>query len=264
MPEQFHVPGPALNRMITELRENMEKMKSVEQMQFVRELVAGLAHEIINPITGIKGALEIFYRELDLSAGDKAVFEEMLHQVKKLDVLTKNFLGNIRPPSLQSIPTNIHEVIHYALDLITRYDLHRNARNVTVVKEFDDSIPLMQADPVQLQQVFLNLTLSAMDAMPEGGTLTFRTAHLGDAAEIRVSDTGRGLVKELANKIFQPFFTTETRGFGVGLSVSKRVIEQHGGEIIAESGDAGTVFRITFPLSAAAFPDVVNHTESVI
>lgn len=264
MSEQFHVPRPAFNRMIEELKENVEKMKSAEQMQFVRELAAELAHEIINPITGIKGALEIFYRELDLSAGDKAVFEEMLHQIKKLDVLTKSFLGNVRPPSPQPIPTSIHEVIHNALDLVTRYDLHRNLRNVSVVREFDESIPLVNADPMQLQQVFLNLTLNALDAMPEGGTLTFKTAHLGDVAEILVSDTGRGLEREMTNKIFQPFFATETRGFGVGLSVSKRLIEQHGGEITAETGEAGTVFRITFPLAPEAVPAGVKHARSAI
>lgn len=249
MPEKFPMPEPAFNRMMSELKENVEKMRSAEQMQFVRELAAGLAHEIINPLTGIKGALEIFYRELNLSAEDRAVFEEMLHQIRKLDVLTKSFLEYARPPSPQFIPTSIHDVIHNALVLVARYDLHKNIRNVSVVREFDEAIPLINADPLQLQQVFLNLTLNALDAMGGGGTLRFKTAHLSDFVEIKVSDTGQGLGKEITNKIFQPFFTTEIRGFGVGLSVSKRLIEQHGGEITAESNETGTVFRITLPFA---------------
>ncbi len=251
--------GLIFNGMNPETDKNAEKMKSAEQLQFVQELAAGLAHELVNPITGIKGALEIFYRELDLSAGDRAVFEEMLHQIRKLDVLARSFFEYARPPSPQFIPTSIHDVIHNALALITRYELHKNIRNVSVVREFDESVPLIHADPTQLQQVFLNLSLNALEAMSEGGTLRFETARLSGFVEIRVSDTGQGLGKELTNKIFQPFFTTEKRGFGLGLSVSKRLIEQHGGEITAESGDSGTVFRIALPLTREPCPVGLNH-----
>jgi signal transduction histidine kinase len=249
MSEKFPAPGAAFDRTMAEFKEHAENMKSTEQMQFVREIAAGLAREIVDPITGIKGALEVFYRELNLSVEDKVVFQEMLHQIRKLDALTRNFLDYARPPSLQLIPTSINEVIHNTLVLVKRYDLHKNIRNVSVETEFDESIPLMNADPMQLQQVFLNLILNALDAMGEGGTLRFETAHIGSFVEIRVSDTGRGLGKDISSKIFQPFFTTETRGFGVGLSLSKRLIEQHGGDITAESSDSGTVFRITLPLA---------------
>ncbi len=233
-------------------------------MQLIRELAAGLAHEIIDPITGIKGALEIFYRELNLSAEDRAVFEEMLHQIRKLDVLTKNFLEYARPPSPQFIPTSIHDVIQDALALVTRYDPHRNVRNVSVVREFDETVPLINADPMQLQQVILSLILYALDAMGEGGTLRLETSRFSDCVEIRVSHTGHGLGKEIANKMFQPFFTTETRGFGVGLSVSKKFIEQQGGKIAVESGEAGTVFSILFPLAGETSPAGLNDSSSAI
>ncbi len=250
--------------MLSELRKNAEKMKSAEQMQFIRELAAGLAHEIINPITGIKGALEIFYRELNLSAEDRAVFEEMLHQIRKLDVLTKSFLEYARPPSPQFIPTSIHDVIHNALALVIRYDLHRNIGNVSVVREFDEAIPLVNADPMQLQQVILNLILYALDTMGEGGTLRFKTSHFRDSVEILVSHTGWGLRKEMTNKMFQPFFTTETRGFGVGLSVSKKLIEQQGGDITVESDEGGTVFRISFPVAGEVSQAGLNDSSSAI
>lgn len=252
--------GQVLNAMIAQLNGNGERMKSAEQVQFIRELAAGLAHEIVNPITGIKGALEIFYRELNLSEENRVVFEEMLYQIRKLDVLTKGFLEYARPPSPQFVPTNIHDVIHDSLALVISCGLHKNIHNVSVVKDFEENLPLIHADPGQLQQVFVNLTLNALDAMSEGGVLKFETARQSDFAAIKVSDTGQGLGTEIADKIFQPFFTTETRGFGIGLSISKRLIEQHKGGITAESGEMGTVFRITLPLAGDACRGASNRT----
>ena len=251
--------GPPLSGRGMKFGEGPESMRSAE-LQFVRELAAGLAREVVNPITGIKGALEVFYRDLNLSEEDRAVFEEMLLQIRKLNALTRSFLEYALPPSPQFTLTNIHDIIHDSLALVRRHGLRQNLDNVSVVREFDEALPLMYADPLQLQQVFVNLILNALDAMSEGGTMRFETARRGDFAEIRVSDTGLGLGSDMTDKIFQPFFTTGTRGFGVGLSVSKRLIEQHGGEIAAESNATGTVFRVTIPLAREACPDGPNRT----
>jgi signal transduction histidine kinase len=120
-----------------------------------------------------------------------------------------------------------------------------------VLKEYEQHLPRIMADPMQLQQVFMNLILNAVEAMPGGGTLTLKTSlekssHL---LQIMISDTGKGIEDEEKGKIFQPFFTTKSKGTGLGLAITKRLIEQHGGDIVAEKNNpTGTIFRITFPL----------------
>lgn len=247
-----------------EVQFGASNVKNNGQAEITWDVAIGLAHVIRNPLTGIKGALEIFYREREFSVDDRAVFEEMLRQVRKLDVITRNFLEYARPPLPRFARTNIHDVIHSALAFITRYDLHKSIRSVSVVREFDESIPVINADPMQLQQVFMHLIITALDAMGEDGTLKFRTARLNELVEIQVSDTGRGLGEEITNRVFQPFFTTETREFGVGLSISKRLIEQHGGEIAAEGDETGNVFRITLPVEREASSSGLNHSLSAI
>lgn len=247
MPRELSIIAASLNRMASELKENIEKMKMAEQMQIIGEVAAGLAHEIKNPLAGIKGAIEVFLKELNLTNEDRAVFEEILFQVKKLDVMTRSFLEYARPPSPQFVPSNVNDIINNTISFITKHNLHKNIPKVEVIKELDEFMPVINADPMQMQQVFLNLIINAMDAMPGGGKLRFKTAHNNSSVEIEVSDTGYGLDSETINKIFQPFFTTKTRGLGIGLSISKRLIEQHGGGITVESGKTGTIFKITLP-----------------
>ena len=247
MPGELSVVAGSLNNMAAELKTNIEEIKKAEQTQVMGEVAAGLAHEIKNPLAGIKGALEIFLRELRLSDEETRIFEEMLFQIKKLDVMTKSFIEYARPPSPQFVPSSINEIINNALSFMTKHNLHRNIGNVEIVKELDESPCAINADPMLLQQVFLNLAFNALDAMPDGGILKFRTSNESSFVTAEVSDTGHGLDPETIKKIFQPFFTTKTRGLGIGLSISKRLIEQHGGEITAFSSESGTTFRIKFP-----------------
>lgn len=224
-------------------------MKSEEhKRQFIGEIATGLAHEMSDPLTGIKGALEVFLGERDLSAEDRAVVEEMLIQVKKLNAMTKSFLEYAQLPSPQMVPSNITDIINTMLSFLLKHNLHANIKKVKITKELDGSVPIINADPAQLYQVILNLTINALDSMAEGGILRFRTSHDNKYVEIEVSHTGNRLDNETMSRIFQPFFITRTTGFGVGLSVSKRLIEQHGGELTVDSGEKETIFMITLPI----------------
>lgn len=249
MSREFSKVSASFNRMASELKENIVDAKKTEQLKIMGEVAAGLAHEIKNPLTGIKGALEVFTRELNLSPDDRAVFEEMLFQIKKLDVITKSFLEYARPPAPQFAPANINEIVNATVSFISRHNLHKNVEKVEIVRDLDESLPVISGDPVQLQQVFLNLAVNALDAMVEGGVLKFTTGQQNGAVVAEVSDTGHGLDDETMQKIFQPFFTTKTRGLGIGLSISKRIVEQHKGEIQVKTGELGTVFRITLPIA---------------
>ena len=122
------------------------------------------------------------------------------------------------------------------------------------MKRFDPHLPLIMADPMEMQQVFLNLLINAVQAMPAGGTLTVRTFENPSAKEIQIEivDTGKGINDEIREKIFQPFFTTKNKGTGLGLAISKQFIEMHGGTISAEDNpEGGTIFRIILPCTQA-------------
>ncbi|MEK7242759.1 MAG: ATP-binding protein, partial [Thermodesulfobacteriota bacterium] len=122
-----------------------------------------------------------------------------------------------------------------------------------LIRELDETLPEIVGDPQQLQQVFLNLLLNAADAVPEGGTITVRTVHDKQAKTVAVvlRDTGKEIPTELMEKIFQPFFTTKGKGTGLGLAVSKRIVEEHGGTIEAANNVSGGVaFTVTLPVKA--------------
>lgn len=249
LPGEFSTLARSFNRMAEELNRYIEVSRNMEQTQMMAEVAAGLAHEIKNPLTGIKGTLELFGREMSLSDEDRAVFEESLFQIKKLDVLTRSFLEYARPPSPQCIKACINEVINTAISFLTRHKLHKNIHKVSIVRDLDGSLPDIKIDPLQMQQVFINLAINALDAMPEGGILSFKTFHTDSSVIADVSDTGHGLDEEIKDKIFQPFYTTKTRGLGIGLSISKRFVELHGGKIsVLESNEKGTTFRVILPI----------------
>ncbi len=230
----------------------MERSKTAEQAQFIKDITAGLAHEIRNPIAGIKGALEVFHRELDLSGEDRAVFEEMLFQVRKLDFMVRSFLEYARPPEPRNVPSNINSVIRDSLALLSRYELHRNIRKVSIREDFSDPAPLVNADSRQLQHVFLNLTLNALDTMKEGGTLLYKTAVDKDSVRVEVSDAGLGINRETVDTMPRQFLADQSLRRGANLVVSRLLIERHGGQITVDSGEKGTVFRLNLPLSNAA------------
>ncbi len=247
MPKELLLLAKSFNKMSSQLKENLEKIKKTEQMELMREIAAGLAHEIKNPLAGIRGAIEVFMHELNLSREERTVFEEMLFQVKKLDIMTKSFLEYARPPSPQIVSTDINDIIHNTVFFVSKQNLHKNLQKVCVVENLDHSMSALPVDPVQVQQVILNLMFNALDAMPEGGKLTFTTSHDNGVATVAVSDTGHGMDEETVNKIFKPFFTTKTKGVGIGLSISKKLIEQHNGQISVSSNGSGTTFSITLP-----------------
>ena len=131
---------------------------------------------------------------------------------------------------------------------------------ISASKAFDKALPEVQADPMQMQQVFLNLLINAIEAMPDGGTLGMKTCYdtKPNFVQIMISDTGPGINKDIIDNIFQPFFTTKRKGTGLGLAITRRLIEQNGGHIGVESHSGqGTVFTISLDLNNAAKETIV-------
>jgi two-component system sensor histidine kinase AtoS len=232
----------------------MQKMHRTEQMVVVGELAAGLAHEIKNPMAGIKVAMGVLSEEPYISTEDKAVLRKVVDQVTQLEGLMKNFLNFAKPrePRLEAV--NVNQVLNTTLAFHLKHQGVGSGGfgKIEIVKEFGE-LPPTQADPTQLQQVFLNLFLNALHAMPRGGELGVRTCleEDGQAIRIEVSDTGSGIREDLIKKIFQPFFTTKPKGTGLGLAISRQMIERHDGAIaVANRPGGGVRFTIRLPVKA--------------
>ncbi|RJQ51546.1 MAG: sensor histidine kinase [Nitrospiraceae bacterium] len=252
--DEFGEVAASFNEMAGSLKEQIQNMQRTEQLKVCGEIATGLAHEIKNPLAGIKVSMEVLSEDSSLSKEDRKVLLQVVGEVRRIEALLKGLLNFAKPPVPQFTPSNINNIIEICMAFsikLPSVSFGGGPKAVAVVKNFDEGIPIIMADQMQLQQVFLNLLLNAVDAMPGGGTLTIGTSRRleGKAIGIEIADTGKGIGREALNKIFQPFFTTKSKGTGMGLAITRRIIEEHGGVISVESEKGkGTVFRIVLPV----------------
>lgn len=221
-------------------------------------VAAGLAHEIKNPLGGIKGAAQLLAEELD-GRGNAARFTSLItREVDRVSALLEQLLELTRPPRLRLASVNVHRILNEVMTL----ERAAGDSALTVRLIFDPSLPEVMGDEAKLHQVFLNLVKNAIEAMGRSGTLTIATRietdfHVRHAARDRgqflsvdIEDTGPGIAPEDCERIFTPFFTTKTSGTGLGLAVSERLVAQHGGTIAVESElGRGTRVRVRLPVA---------------
>jgi len=252
--DEFGEVAASFNEMAGSLKEQMRKMQRTEQMVLVGELAAGLAHEIKNPMAGIKVAMSVLSEEAYISPEDKEVLRKVVGEITQLEGLMKSFLDFAKPQKPRLELVNVNQMLNTTLTFHLKHQAVAagGSGKINIVKEFGE-LPETLADPTQLQRVFLNLFLNALQAMPRGGELGVRTCLEEDGKTIRieVSDTGSGIREDLINKLFQPFFTTKPKGTGLGLAISRQMIEQHGGAIaVANRTGGGVLFTIRLPVKA--------------
>ncbi|MEK7374748.1 MAG: ATP-binding protein, partial [Thermodesulfobacteriota bacterium] len=254
--DEFGEVAASFNEMAASLKKQMQEMQRTEQLRVCGEMAAGLAHEIRNPLAGIKVSIEVLLSELNIEERDRDVLAKIIEQIRHIELLMKNLLNYARPVAAQPAIVNVNKILEK-----TAYFIEKHPSFVSgdprkqIIKELDDNLPEIVGDPQQLQQVFLNLLLNAADAIPEGGKITIKTSHdkEGKTIAIKVQDTGKGIPAELKERIFQPFFTTKGKGkgTGLGLAVSKRIVEEHGGSIdVARNEAGGASFKIVLPVKA--------------
>jgi two-component system, NtrC family, nitrogen regulation sensor histidine kinase GlnL len=223
-------------------------------------VAAGLAHEIKNPLGGIKGAAQLLAEELADSDTGKRFTALITREVDRVSGLLEQLLELTRPPRLRLAGVNVHRVLNEVLML------QRAAGDaaLTVRLVFDPSLPEIWADEAQLHQVFLNLVKNALEAMGRAGTLTITTRivtdfHLRHAARdrgqflsVEIEDTGPGIAPEDCERVFTPFFTTKSNGTGLGLAVTEHLVAQHGGTIGVESElGRGTRIKVRLPVTGS-------------
>ena len=246
----------AIDREITERKRAEEALQRAEQIRTSAELATGMAHEIKNPLAGIKLSIEMLLEEEQLSDDNKTVIRKVIDEIKRIEQLMKGLLNFARPPKPHLANTDVQEVLEAVAGLVPhdRPSLREGAGSVHLVKVFEQRLPAILADPMQLKQVFMNLLLNAVDAMPGGGTITVKTSldPISGDILIDISDTGAGIDASVLPEIFKPFYTTKPKGTGLGLAISKRLIEEHGGTIHFENNkERGATVRISLPARAS-------------
>jgi signal transduction histidine kinase len=236
----------------------------MDRMASLGVLASGIAHEIRNPLAGIKAMAQTLQEELQEDKGRVEYVERIVRQVNRLDELLKSFFSYAKPQRPNPIRCKIPDIVHEVLPLFRR----KIKENNIVVKEiYSRDLKEIFVDFHQIEQVFFNLIINAIDAMSKGGTLTIR-ARLPEETqlmidrrqripklfsdvynEITISDTGIGMDNDTLNNMYNPFFTTKSYGTGLGLSIVYQIILEHGGQITVESElGRGTVFRILLPV----------------
>lgn len=233
-------------RDMTEIKEMEARLLERERLAAVGELAARVAHEVRNPLAGIRGGCEILLEGHPAGDAKREIGEETLRQVDRLSRTVQDLLLFARPRAIEPAPTDVHEVLEHALRAL-RED--PRARAVRLERAYDRSLPLLSLDPQQMEQVFVNILLNAFQAMDFRGTVRIATRSDGCAAEVCVRDTGPGIPSEVVDKLFKPFFTTRAQGTGLGLSIVRSIVEAHGGTVRADSPPGGGAeFTVRLPL----------------
>lgn len=237
-------------RDISDLLRAEEEQQRVNQMVVVGQMAAGIAHEIKNPLAGVKVSLDVLAEELQLQQEDKELFARIINEVNRMERLLKSLLNYARPPLPHFDLVDMNRLIENCLNNVKVVANTREDTGIHFKTDFAVDLPQTEADSSQIQQVLLNIYLNACDAIETEGTITTITRLFDqDSIWIEICDTGKGMSKQSLVKIFNPFFTTKTKGTGLGLSISKRLIEQHGGQMEVHSNEGiGTSFIIKLPL----------------
>ena len=231
---------------ITELKKTEERLILAERLSSLGELTAGVAHELRNPLAGLKINTQILSRKKDLPEMEKKLLNSTQEGIEKIQKLVDDMLHFARPKASHFKEEEINEVVEKSLAIL---QTKLKKGNISSIFEQGRDLPRVRIDIHQIQQVLINLMLNALQSMEKGGTLTVRTfLKNGDGVAIELRDTGIGIPKSHLKKIFDPFFTTKSEGTGLGLSISAKILENHGAtiDVVSEEGK-GSAFTIFFP-----------------
>lgn len=232
-----------------ELRETQAHLIRTEKLAATGRLAASVAHEINNPLEGIKNYLGLLKKKMAQDDPLREYVEQIEHGFNRIKDIVWRLLQFHRTDMEAMEPVDVNGIIESVLQICQK-DLALG--KVGVAKKLGRGLPRTIALEGQLEQVFMNLILNAKDAMPQGGELRLETRAKGEFIEIEVTDTGRGMSKEEMDHLFEPFYSTKKEGTGLGLWVSYQIIQNHGGEIAIKSKvGQGTSVIITLPLAGA-------------
>jgi signal transduction histidine kinase len=235
-----------------ELREAHEELVRNERLALIGQLAGGVGHELRNPLGAMGNA--VYYLRMRLAGNEDpkvlkhlGILEREGRRANKIITDLLDF-SRVKPPS--RVPAQLNAIVQ---DVLARVPEEPSVQRKL---DLDESLPLVEVDQDQVGQVLLNLVDNAVEAMPEGGTLTIRTRATADGIVASVTDTGAGIPPENLEKVFQPLFTTKTRGIGLGLAVSRRLAAANGGTLrLTSRMGEGSTFTVAFPLNGSGPAD---------
>lgn len=235
-------------RDVTETRNMQRRSQRILQLTSIGEMAATVAHEIRNPLGAIALNFHGLCEDLGLpeSRSDMGqVVDDINEGIVRIQEIIKVFMDFARPVKPARQETSLHSLIENSLSVIAG---QLKKRKVSLLKEYCPESPVVVVDSNQMMQVFVNLFLNALDAMPKGGNLMVETRHRGNLAEVLIKDTGHGIPQDLLASIFQPFFTTKSSGVGLGLPVVQKILHLHHSDIhVTSEPGKGTIFSIPIP-----------------
>jgi signal transduction histidine kinase len=234
---------------VTQMKKAEEKLLLSERLSSMGELIAGVAHEIRNPLAGIKINTQVLARKKDFPAMEKQLLDSTLEGIEKIQKIVEDMLDYAKPRAAEYKKEEINTIVEKSLDVL---NVQLKNANILTAFERGTALPLVKIDRHQIQQVLINIMLNAIHAMEKGGALTVRT-FLADSGGVGIDirDTGVGISAAHLKRIFDPFFTTKSRGTGLGLSITMKLLENHGALIdVASEEGKGSVFTIRFPATS--------------
>jgi signal transduction histidine kinase len=235
----------AMTTRLEVMREREAQVRRREQLATLGEAAAVLAHEIRNPLGIIKTSSQVLRMKSALPPEGEKLVGFVLEEVGRIDHLVQDLLDFARPRILQRRPVDVALELYNTLSFAA-HELEKHG--ILVERPGLPGTFIIQADAEQLHQVFLNIVLNAMDAMPDGGTLTTQVEREGDRVLVSIADTGTGIDPEVRERLFEPFVTTKPRGTGLGLARVRHIVEQHGGTVTCDSEPGvGTCFTLRLP-----------------
>jgi signal transduction histidine kinase len=250
-----------IEQVVNRLQQRDREVLRAEQLAAVGQIAAGVAHELRNPLTSIKLLVQTSQEEAvgrGLPSEDLEVIER---EIRRMERCLQTFLDFARPPKTERKPLALQTVVDRTLELIAG----RAKKQGVDIQVSASAAPLIvEADAEQLRQVLVNLTLNALDAMPRGGRLEIDELTPSPGwVEVRIADTGPGVASQIATRLFEPFVSGKETGLGLGLVISRRIVENHGGTLTAASDRPhGACFVMRLPLSEKPFMPAAGHTPA--
>jgi two-component system nitrogen regulation sensor histidine kinase GlnL len=245
-------------RDLTNIRDLERAVRQVDRLSTLGTLAAGLAHEIKNPLGGIKGAAQLLEQELPEGSELRDYTRVMIKEVRRVNRIVEELLELASPRKLQAGRVNLHKILG---DILILQKRAAGGKNVAFRQQFDPSIPPILGDEALLTQLFLNLIKNAVEAVGDEGTIQVTSRVMSDYSlsqnwegrsrmvALEVSDDGPGIAQDQLEHLFTPFYTTKAKGTGLGLAICQKIVLEHRGMIKVESERSkGTTFTVMLPL----------------
>ena len=221
------------------------QLEQADRLATTGEMAASIAHEIKNPVAGVLGALQVFDGETSGDDPRKEIIAEMVVQLQRINHAVDDLLRYARPVPPHFEEADLNDLIQKTVSLLSS---QVNGKAISIVQQLSADPPMLSADKKQLQQVIWNLILNGIQAIESAGTVSVRTSRGDSSVQLAISDTGKGISPEHIERIFKPFFTTKHKGTGLGMTITRRIIEQHDGTIAIQSTPGkGTTVSVTLP-----------------